>query len=229
MVSIRRLIHLQVDLPPQGPFPVEDSFGLRTAIAMLVKLLEPGRHAKTHQQFETIQKLRASYSNMHMSSKSGVGCLRTFGGETTKLLLTDLPANSSWFERFALGHLPRMGQDVRQDWAIPVETSHTLLRAFDREWSRARDWPHRHLLLSVGAYIVIAFCGSFRGNEVFLADLFGLVNYLRELPEEDHVIVPLLGLYKGEMHQRYHLTPLALTTDLGIPVRLWLERLAEVW
>jgi hypothetical protein len=41
--------------------------------------------------------------------------------------------------------------------------------------------------------------------------------------------LPLLGRYKGEMHQRYHLTPLVATTDSGIPVQLWLERLAEVW
>jgi hypothetical protein len=158
MVSIWRLIHLPVDLPLRGPFPVEDSFGLRTAIAMLVKSLEPGRHAKTHQQFETIRKLRASYSNMYMLSKSGVGCLRTFGGETAKLSLTDLPTNSSWFEHFAQGCLRRMGQDVRQDWAIPVDTIHALLRALDREWGRALDWSHRHLIASVGAYIVIAFC-----------------------------------------------------------------------
>ena len=123
----------------RGPFPVEDSFGLRTAIAMLLKSLEPGGHAKTHQQFETIRKLRASYSNMYMSSKSGVGCLRTFGGETAKLSLTDLPTNSSWFERFAQGCLRRMGQDVRQDWAIPVDTIHALLRALNREWGRALD------------------------------------------------------------------------------------------
>jgi hypothetical protein len=196
---------------------------------MLVKSLEPGRYAKDHQQFEAILKLCVAYSNMYMSSSLGVDCLKTFGGETAKLSLTNLPTNSSWFERFALGCLRRMGQDVRQDWAIPVEAIHALLRALDREWARATAWAERHRLASVGAYIVVAFCDSFRGNEVFLTDLFGLDKYLRELPAGDHVIVPLLGRYKGEMHNRYHLTPLAASTNSGIQVRCWLERLVGVW
>jgi hypothetical protein len=196
---------------------------------MLVKSLEPGRYAKDHQQFETIHKGGQPILTCHMSSSLGVGCLKTFGGETAKLSLTNLPTNSSWFEKFALGCLPRMGQDVHQDWAIPVKAIHALLGALDREWLRAQDWVERHRIASVGAYIVVAFCGSFRGNEVFLTDLFSLEKYLRELPAENHVIIPLLGKYKGEMHNRYHLTPLAATTNSGIQVRLWLSRLVDVW
>jgi hypothetical protein len=122
-----------------------------------------------------------------------------------------------------------MGQDVRQDWAIPVDAIHALLRALDKEWCRVLSWVERHRTASVGAYIVIAFCGSFHGNEVFLTDLFGLEKYLQELDGENHVIVPLLGRYKGEMHKRYHLTPLAAVTNSGIQVRLWLKQLTEVW
>lgn len=96
MLALWRVVHLPIDLPPRGPFPVKDSFGLRTAIAMLVKSLEPGRYSKDHQQFETIRKLRASYSNMYMSSSLGVDCLKTFGGEAAKLALTNLPTNSTW-------------------------------------------------------------------------------------------------------------------------------------
>jgi len=166
---------------------------------------------------------------MYMSSKLGVDCLKTFGGDSAKLSLTNLPTNSLWFKHFALGCLRRMGQDVHRDWVIPVDTIHALMRMLDREWDRARDWVHWHLLATVGAYIIIAFCGSFHGNEVFFTDLYGLAKYLRELPGEDHVIVPLLGRYKREMHQRYHLTPLAATTNSGMPVRYWLVRLAEVW
>jgi len=166
---------------------------------------------------------------MYMSSSLGVDCLRTFGGETAKLSLTNLPTNSIWFERFALGCLRRMGQDVRQDWAIPIDAIHALLGALEKEWGRLQGWAERYRTASVGAFIVIAFCGSFRGNEVLLTDLYGLDKYLRELSGENHVIVPLLGKYKGEIHNRYHLTPLAATTDSGIQVRVWLQRLTEVW
>jgi hypothetical protein len=56
-----------------------------------------------------------------------------------------------------------MGQDVHQDWAIPVDTIHALVRVLEKEWGRALDWTHRHQLASVGAYTVIAFCGLFEG------------------------------------------------------------------
>jgi hypothetical protein len=59
------------------------------------------------------------------------------------------------------------------------------------------------------AYITIAFYGSLRGSEVFLVDLHGLWEYLTELndPEINYVIVPLLGRFKGETGDKYHLTP----------------------
>ncbi len=85
----------------------------------------------------------------------------------------------------------------------------------NNEWALAERWIDRHKVACVGAYTVIAFCGSFKGNEVFLTDLFGLAKYSVELASADHVVVPLLGRYKGEAHHRYHLTPLAAVTDSG--------------
>jgi len=76
---------------------------------MLIKSLEPGRYSSSYQQFEIIRKLRATFSNMHMSSLEGVNNLRTVGGETAKMSLSLLPTNSLWFERFADGCLKRMG------------------------------------------------------------------------------------------------------------------------
>jgi hypothetical protein len=47
-------------------------FGMRVAIGMLIKSLEPGRYLSLYQQFETIRKLRAAHSNMFMSSLEGI-------------------------------------------------------------------------------------------------------------------------------------------------------------
>ena len=103
LLSFWRVAHLPIELPARGPFPVGNSLGLRVAIGMLIKSLEPGRYSSSYQQFETIQKLRATFSNMHMSSLEGVNNLRTVGGETAKMSLSLLPTNSLWFERFADG------------------------------------------------------------------------------------------------------------------------------
>jgi hypothetical protein len=75
---------------------------------------------------------------------------------------------------------------------------------------------------------VVAFCGSFRGNEVLLTNLFGLSKYLAELSNKPFIMIPLLGKYKGESHYRYHLTPMAAQTDPGIQVRTWVSRLVQV-
>ena len=69
----------RVDLPPQfpllGPFPVCDLLGLGVAVAMLLKSLEPGRYNSKYQQFETVRKLRAGFSNLYMVSSEGASCL----------------------------------------------------------------------------------------------------------------------------------------------------------
>jgi hypothetical protein len=195
---------------------------------MLVKSLEAGRYSATYQQFETIRKLRAAFANLHMSSLEGVNSLRTVGGDTAKMSLALLPTNSLWFERFADGCLKRMGQDIRQDWAIPLPVLHCLLDLLEDEWDRSMTWEDRHKAAMAGGYAAVAFCGSFRGNEVFLTDLYGLSKYLVELADKPFVIIPLLGQYKGEAHRRYHLTPMAATTDSGIQIREWIKRVVQV-
>jgi len=224
LVNLWRVAHIPVKLPARGPFPVGESFGLGVAVGMLIKSLEPGRYSKTYQQFETIQKLRAAYSNLHMSSLEGVTSLQTVGGKTAKMSPALLPTNSLWFERFAEGCLKRMGQDVRQDWALPLPVLHAILEILEVEWHRADCWADRHRVTCAGAFSEVAFCGSFRGNEVFLTDLFGLSKYLADLGQETFVIIPLLGRYKGESHHRYHLTPMTAETDSGIQVRTWISQ-----
>lgn len=173
MITLMDKVDVHPDLPTRGPFPLQDSFGARAAICMLLKSLEPG-HYQDHQQFETIRKLRAGFANMYMSSASGAFNLRTVGGNKTKYSLSDSPTQSLWFERFSRGCLARMGQEVHQDWEIPLEVMHALQDLLEQEWRASGMCSERNLVAILGAYIMIAFCGSFRGSEVLLVDLHGL-------------------------------------------------------
>ncbi len=56
-----------------------DSFGYAIAIAMIIKLRSAGRHAD-YQQFESIRKLGAGFSNVFMASVLGNDSLRTMVG-----------------------------------------------------------------------------------------------------------------------------------------------------
>jgi hypothetical protein len=230
MILMWQQVGLVPSFPALGPFPVSDSFGMNIAIAMLLKSLEPGRYHDSYQQFETIRKLRAGFSNIYGVSLEGTSCLRTVGGDHIKHSLAHSPTQSLWFERFSQGCLRRMGQDVRQDWAITLPTMGALLDRLEREWvaTNEQDLCQRDIVASIGAFSLIAFCGSFRGNEVFLTDLHGLRKYYKELEKKDYVIIPLLGRFKGEIHSRYHLTPLAAMTNSGLHVRVWVGRLIDV-
>jgi hypothetical protein len=230
MLRLWEKVGLAPQFPALGPFPVRDSLGLSVAIAMLLKSLEPGKHDPQYQQFETIRKLRAGYSNMYMASCEGVSSLRTVGGDRAKHHLTQSPTQSLWFERFSQGCVRRMGQEVRQDWAIPLDAMHGLMSVLEDEWISAEDDRQREQVASAGAFSIIAFCGSFRGSEVFLTDLHGMRKYLEDTKRlgRDHVVIPLLGRFKGEQNSRYHLAPLASITNSGLKVQRWVERLIQV-
>jgi hypothetical protein len=206
-------VGLEPTFPALGPYPVDDTFGFSVAIGMVLKSMEPGRY-DSYQQYETIRKLRAAYSNLYMASKKGSASLRSFGRDRVKHYLTDSPTQSLFFERFSQGCVHRMGQEVRQHWAITLPAMHALLEVLEVEWEQGLNLE---LTAIVRAYAVIAFAGSFHGNEVFLAPMHGVRKYLRSTePPEDAVIIALLGRFKGETGERYHLAPLAAQTSSGI-------------
>jgi hypothetical protein len=215
-------------LPSVGPFPTVDVFGVTVAVAMLVKSLEPGRY-KDYSQFETMRKLRSAFSNLYHASLEGSTSRVALGQNSSKTFLSACPTHSLWFERFSRGCLLRMGQVVKQDLAISIRVMLALLEVLEQEW-RTADEHKKQSIAIIGAFICIAYAGSFRGNEVFLVDLFGLIKYSQKSLQEGgvkYVIIPLLGRFKGEEGERYHLTPLAYRSDSGINIGVWVERL--VW
>jgi hypothetical protein len=122
-----------------------------------------------------------------------------------------------------------MGQIVKQDRAVSVDLMHAFLRLMEKEWSAA-DARERRELAAIGAYAVFAFCGSFRGPEVFLVDLYGLIKYTDEnlaVDGKEYIIIPLLGRFKNELGDQYHLTPLIAVSKSGIKVKQWAQHLIE--
>lgn len=228
MVEVLDRVGLEPQAPPLGPFPLDkDILGVSVAIAVVLRSLDPGKYAD-YSQFETIRKLRSASANQYMVSLEGCLSLMSVGKTSSKQLLTRCPTQSLWYEKFSLGCLKRMGQIIKQDLAISIEVLHELLKQFKIDIKRAHERKlDTHLLIQAAVYSVIAFCGSFRGNEVFLVDLDGLFRYFKEEGGEkkDHVVIPLLGRFKGETGERYHLTPLAAVTRTKIQVKAWIKSL----
>jgi hypothetical protein len=223
-------VKMRPPYPMLGPFSMEDSQGYAVAVSMLLKSREPGRYAE-YQQFESIRKLRAAYSNIYMTSLDGAQSLRSVGGEKAKFFLNYCPTHSLWFEQFARGCFSPMGQLVRQNRAVSLDVMHEFQNMIEEEWSVATNLKDKRTVASVGAYSLIAFCGSFQGPEVFLVDLHGLMKYMKDEPkyrEKEYVIIPLLGRFKNELGEQYHLTPLIRETKSGLKLKLWVSRLIEV-
>ena len=79
--------------------------------------------------------------------------------------------------------------------------------------------------------LVLAVCGSFRGPEVFLTELYRLIKYGSEClvaAAKEYVMIPLLGCFKNEVGDQYHLTPLVAMSKSGLQVKTWANRLIEV-
>jgi len=93
--------------------------------------------------------------------------LCTMGGDWAKHHLTWSPTQSIWFERFAQGCIRRMGQDIWQDWAIPLGAMHGLMAILEEEFAHVGNARHSNFLASLGAYALIAFCGSSRAQNPF--------------------------------------------------------------
>lgn len=90
-----------------------------------------------------------------------------------------------------------------------------------------KNEPDRQdLILSVIAYATICFCRSLWGHKGFLVDLQGLCSHMKggkyDL-ESLHMVVPLLGRFKNEVGERYHLILLASVTKSGLKPRELVE------
>jgi len=123
-----------------------------------------------------------------------------------------------------------MGQVIKQDLVISIQVMLAYLAELELDWQMA-DSHKQQTLAFIGAFACIAYGDSFRGNEVFLVDLWGLLKYAQVPLEENsmrYMIAPLLGRFKSKEGERYHLTPLAYVTDSGIRIGIWLERLIKV-
>jgi hypothetical protein len=115
---------------------------------------------------------------------------------------------------------------------------------FIKEEAEDQDYHIAREYYKVGAAVALAVCGSLLGNEVFMLKLAGLRKHIElgrhgvipnepmktgtDLSDAPHIIIPLFGEFKGGLGYKYHLTALASTTQSGIKLRWWMEKLIKV-
>ena len=249
--AIRRLIQncklfgMTPPIPPRGPMPMTDQVGMAVAVSILFNSLnaKPRLQGETHIQFDTMRKPRATYTSAWESSPNGIreGSSITVG--MAKATLTSCPTQQKWFNLMMRGAENRMGYVTRRQQPLSIAAVVRLLTLLKEEAEEQEHHVAREFF-KVGAAVALAVCGSLRGNEVFMLDLGALRRHIdlgkqgtlpddpmkagTDLSQAPHVIIPLLGQFKGELGFRYHIMSLASTTSSGIELRWWMEKLIQV-
>ena len=80
----------------------------------------------------------------------------------------------------------------------------------------------------MASFLVVCFCVSLRGNDGFMLDLSPIRVHLALGVDDpdglEHVVICLLGRFKGETNTCWHMILLASETASGLNPRYWLEK-----
>lgn len=227
---------------PLGPWPTEDIYGAQLAVEILLASQEKGKHDKTYQQFETIRKLRASYSTSFESGPKGVNIGNiVFRAEKARVYgLKATPTESLLFDRFMQGLNSRMGKLIIPNEGIDNLQIHGLFNIIEKDLaSLSVSWENKRTLIMFGAYMALCYGCSLRGYEGLYLERTdfvkgihlgknGVVEADGTVRGEGHVCAPLLGRFKNEVGEQKHVMVMINKSKSGIDFRKWMERLALV-
>jgi hypothetical protein len=236
MIRMWRELGVDIDLPSLGPWPEEDKVGFRVALAQVRYSQRPGINAGTHLQFDTVRKMRTAFNHVYEVGKAIRGEeVSGFKGMKGDIFgSSSCPTDSRFFQLFTRGFLLRLGKQTKSNWGLDYNVLHVILNNFEQELEERDCSPEREReLIMLGSFFMIGFVCGLRGNEFFLVEAEGIQQMIDKGKEEkeknlEHVVIPLLGRFKNEYGERWHVMVSVPVTDSLFQVRRWVERLANL-
>jgi hypothetical protein len=216
-----------------GPWPVKDTQGFQVAITMVRTSRDRGRNAQSYVQFDSIRKIRSAHSNAFEAGVEGALFTEVFRGEHGKMCeLSHAPTESTLSRMVMKGCEKRMGRLVNQDLGLAFDVLMEMLSNYDEELGdcATSSVRKRHIVVCA-AYFVVSYAAALRGGEGLLMEASELIRRRldgRADSKHPHVLVPLMGRFKGETGERNVLLGLASMTNGGLKVRTWVERLIMI-
>jgi len=216
-------------VPELGPFPLEDTVGMKLAMAMILKSLDPGVNAATV-QFDTVRQFRSAFSNAY-----GAGPLQLqvslFSSAHKKMHGTSSPSDSEWFARFSLGMENRLGRQLRQDLGISIGVMLELQRDLEVRWANSNPGQERRRVAELAVLFIVVYSWGLRGEEVFLISLGALRKVWgpSQLHATHHVMLGMVGRRKRLIGCRAFLLPSVIETASGLRPGVWLGRIIEAF
>jgi hypothetical protein len=218
--------------PPMGPFPLSDECGMKAAIALLDRSLDPGRYSD-QVQFGTFRKTRSTITNITQAGVEGLG--DSIGAyQRNKIWVTSAPTQKFWFSRFMEGLHKRVGEIRMPDKILTIEEVHAIDKTLEQEWKHASAKPEKKRISELGTWIIGGVCTGLRGEEMLLIDLFGtaksVTNLMHANSPDPHFKFVILGRTKGIQEDGHKFSVPCVKETHGTHMRpgVWLERLVTV-
>jgi len=226
---------LENNFPEMGPWPVADHVGFQLAITQLKFSQRTGNNELTHLQFDTVRKLRTAFNHIHeVSAQAHESSNFSFRDMSGKAYINSgCPTQCRLYLKFVGGMLARMGRQTKPNIALDYKILHLILQMFESEIrSPAVSMERKRWLVCCGTLLLLGFVLSLRGPECFMVEAHGLLSHLHYGTEEEEatsfVVVPLLGKFKNEDGERWHLMLSVSTTSSGFEVRKWIEAWTDI-
>ena len=214
-------------LPPRGPFPMEDTWGMGEAMCLLWRSLDPGRNTQ-RVQFDTVRKMRTFQSNYAHAGFGGLGA--TFiGGDGSSSKISNSPTNSEFYQRFMLGMHKRMGDTNCPDRAVDRYVIKECFEIVELIWqNNPQDEYARKRIAMVMCIAISGYYGGLRGEEINKTDQGLMSETFDEAVfrnEDPFVQLMMLGRFKQLIGERKFIQPLSAITDDGRNLSIWFSRL----
>ena len=213
--------------PPRGPWPIEDIWGMKTAMVMLQRSLYPGKNAALV-QYETIRKTRSHMSNFIHTIPGGMGEM-FIASESNVSGMTRSPTNSLWFKRFMQGCHRRMGDVWCPDRPLTMPEALAIQEDLEIDWRNFERDPVGRLKTAItGVMITAGLGGGMRGEELNRLDLGIIRKHWNSAV--NHIVAPhvplgMVGRFKKTVGEKMYIQPLAISSYSGLEYRLWMFRM----
>ena len=224
---------LERALPPMGPFPLKDVFGMAQAIVMLDRSLAKGKY-ETHIQWNTTRKIASAMNNFGQASVDGLK-EAVAAYENHKVWISELRGHTFFFSRFKEGMHRRVGELVKPDEPVTIEVLRKILILLEDEWIQEkslhapREKKLRELATS-GTWFVVGFSAALRGEEMLLLDISTTRRSVKEMNSaaggaDDHFVLAISSPTKNNRVTGGRITiPIARDCPSGLRAGEWVTR-----
>jgi hypothetical protein len=165
--------------PPMGPVRLDDSVGMKAAISVLDRSLDPGVYSECV-QWGTFRKTRSEITNISQAEVSGLQDL-VGAYERKHVWISTVVTHLFWFSWFITGVHLQVGEIRKPDELLTIDVLHEIHQILSREWSQAVTPSARKRVAEMGAWFVAGFCTGIRGEEKLLIEFAGTAKSLKHL------------------------------------------------